>query len=140
MVLELRGDCKDWWDIPKGDSIVWDRKGKMPYQEGHLQYRTVLLDALGIGQEGLNRTSWKQPLEDPDLKDDLHQGAWRPEGTTAARGLGKRPLGMKRRTWNGLALKRAKEGYGPPDSPDIDFIYPAFHKPSSQDGRNDPNP
>ena len=39
---------------------------------------------------------------------------------------------MKRWNWNVLALKRAKEGYGPPNSPDIDLIYPAFHKPSSQ--------
>ena len=31
-------------------------------QEGHLQYRAVLFDALGIEQEGLNQTSWKQPL------------------------------------------------------------------------------
>ena len=46
---------------------------------------------------------------------------------------------MKRRNWNVLALKRAKEGYGPPDSPDIDLIYPAFHKPSRQEDRNDPN-
>ena len=48
-------------------------------------------------------------------------------------------MGKKRRNWNVLAPKRAKEGYGPPDSPDIDLIYPAFHKPSSQDDRNDPN-
>ena len=46
---------------------------------------------------------------------------------------------MKRWNWNVLALKRAKEGYAPPYSPDIDLIYPAFHKPSSQDARNDPN-
>ena len=46
---------------------------------------------------------------------------------------------MKRRNWNVLALKRAKEGYGPPDSPDIDLISPAFHKHSSQDDRNHPN-
>ena len=46
---------------------------------------------------------------------------------------------MKRRNWNVLALKRAKERYGPPDSPDIDLIYPAFHKPSSHDDGNDPN-
>ena len=59
--------------------------------------------------------------------------------TTAAPGLGKEPVGMKRRNWNVLALKRAKEGYGPPDSPGIDLIYPAFHRPSSQDDRNAPN-
>ena len=46
---------------------------------------------------------------------------------------------MKRRNWNVLALKRAEEGYAPPDSPNIDLIYPAFHRPSSQDDRNDPN-
>ena len=98
----------DWWDIPKGESIFSDGKGKMLSQEGHLQYRAVLFDALGIEQEGLNQTSWKQPLGDPDLKEVLHQGAWRPEGTTAAPGLSKRPVGMKRRNWNVLALKRAK--------------------------------
>ena len=108
-------------------------------QEGHLQYRGVLFDALGIQQERLNQSSWKQPLGDPDLKEVLRQGAWRPEGTTAAPGLGKRPVGMKGRNWNVLELKRAKEGYGPPDSPNIDLIYPAFHKPSSQDDRNGPN-
>ena len=108
-------------------------------QGGHLQYGAVRFDALDIEQEGLDQTSWKQPLGDPDLKEVLHQGTWRSEGTTAAPGLGKRPVGMKRRTWNVLALKRANEGYGPPDSPDIDLIYPAFHKPSSQDDRNDPN-
>ena len=129
----------EWWDIPKGESISWDGKGKMLSQEGHLQYQAVRFDALGIEQEGLNQTSWKQPLGDPDVKEVLHQGAWRPEGTTAAPGLGKTPVGMKRRNLNVLALKRAKEGYGPPDSPDIDLIYPAFHKPSSQDDGNDPN-
>ena len=46
---------------------------------------------------------------------------------------------MKRQNWNVLALKRAKEAYGLADSPDIDLIYPAFHKPSSQDDRNNPN-
>ena len=107
-------------------------------QEGHLQYPAVLFDALGIEQEGLNQTSWKQPLGDPDLKEVLHQVAWRPEGTTAAPGLGKRPVGMKRRNWNVLALERAKKGYGPPDSPDIDLIYPTFHKPSSEADRNNP--
>ena len=63
----------------------------------------------------------------------------RPQGTTAALVLGKRPVGMKRRNCNVQALKTAKEGYGPPGSPDIDLIYPAFHKPSSQDDQNDPN-
>ena len=46
---------------------------------------------------------------------------------------------MKRRNWNVLALERAKKGYGPPDLPDIDLIYPAVHRPSSQDNRNDSN-
>ena len=63
----------------------------------------------------------------------------RPQGTTAGPVLGKRPLGMKRRNWNVQALKTAKEGYDPPDSPNIDLIYPAFHNPSSQDDQNDPN-
>ena len=83
-----------WWDIPKGESIFWDGKGKMLSQEGHLQYRSVPFDALGIEQEGLNQTSWKQPLGDRDLKEVLCQRALRPEGTTAAPGLGKRPVGM----------------------------------------------
>ena len=47
----------DWWDIPKGEIIFWDGKGKMLSQEGHLQYRAVLFDALGIEQEGPNQTS-----------------------------------------------------------------------------------
>ena len=46
---------------------------------------------------------------------------------------------MKRQNWNVLALKRAKEGYGPPELPDIDLIYPAFHGPSSKTNRNDSN-
>ena len=129
----------DWCDILKGESIFWDGKGKMLSQEGHLQYRAVRFDALGSEQEGLKQTCWKQPSGDHDLKEVLHQGAWLPEGTTAAPGLGKRPVGMKRRNWNVLALKRAKEGCGPLNSPDIDLIYPAFHKSSSQDERNDPN-
>ena len=129
----------DRWDIPKGESILWDGKGKMLPQEGHLQYQPVRFDALGIEQEELNQTSWKQPLGDPDLREVLHLGACRPDGTTAALGLRKRPVGMKRRNWNVLALKRAKEGYGPPDLPDIDLIYPAFQKPSSHDNRNDSN-
>ena len=133
----LGGITVDWWDIPKGESIFWDGKGKLLSPEGHLQYRAVRFHAFGIEQEGLNQSSWKQPLGDPDRKEVLHQGARRPEGTTAAPGLGKRPVGMKRRNWNVLALKRTKEGYGPPDSPDIDLIYPAFHKPSSQDDRDD---
>ena len=87
----------DWWDIPKGESIFWDGKGKMLSQDGHLQYQAVLLDALGIEQEGLNQTSWKQLLGDPDLQEVLHQGGWRPEGTTAAPGISKRLVGMKRR-------------------------------------------
>ena len=109
-----------WWDISKGEGIFWDGKGKMLSQEAHLQYPTVHFNALGIEPEGLNQTSLKQPLGDPDLIEVLHQGAWRPEGTTAALGLGKRPVGMKRRNWNVLALKSTKEGYGPPDS----FTYP----------------
>ena len=129
----------DCLDIPKGESIFWVRKGEMLSQEGHLQYRAVRFDAPGIVQERLNQTSWKQTLGDPDLKEVLHQGAWRPQGTTAAPGLGKRPVGMKRQNLNVLALKRAKEGYGPPHSPNIDLIYPAFDKPSSQANKNDSN-
>ena len=106
---EIAVDCRD---IPKRESILWDRKGRMLSQEGHLQYRVVHFDALDIEQEGLNQTCWKQPFGYPDLKELLHQGAWRREGTTAAPGLGKRPVGMKRRNWNVLALRRAKEGYG----------------------------
>ena len=53
----LGGIAVDWWDIPKGESIFWDGKGKMLSQEGHLQYRAVRFDALGIEQEGLNQTS-----------------------------------------------------------------------------------
>ena len=63
----------------------------------------------------------------------------RPQGTTAAPVVGKRTVGMKRQNWYVQALKTAKEGYGPPDPPDIDLIYPAFHKPSSQDDQNDQN-
>ena len=73
-------------------------------EEGHLQYRAVPFEAFVIEQEKLNQTSWKQPLGDPDLKDVLHQEPWLPEDTTAAQGLGKRPVGMKRRNWNVLAL------------------------------------
>ena len=62
----------DWGDIPKGESIFWDQKGKMLSQEGYLQYRAVHSDALGIEQEGLNQSSWKQPLGDLDLKEVLH--------------------------------------------------------------------
>ena len=51
----------DWWDIPKRESIFCDEP-----QEGHLQYRAVLFGAVGIEQEG-----------DADLKEVLHQGAWR---------------------------------------------------------------
>ena len=51
----------EWRDIPKGDSIFWDGKGKMLSQEGHLQYRAVPFDALGIEQEGLKQTSWDSP-------------------------------------------------------------------------------
>ena len=129
----------DLWDIPKGESIFRDGKGKMLSQEGHLQYQAVRFDALGIEQDGLNKTSWKQPLGDPELKGVLDQGAWRPQGTTAAPGIRKRPACMKCQNWNVLAQKRAKEGYGPPDSPDIDWTSPAFHKPSSQDGRKNSN-
>ena len=139
MVLELRGDCSGLVGHTERGEYFWDGKGKMLSQEGHLQYRAIRFNALGIEQEGLSQTSWKQPLGDPDFKEVLHPGAWRPEGTTAAPGLGKRPAGMKRRNWNVLALKRAKEGYGPPDSPDIALIDPAFHKLSSQDDINDPN-
>ena len=46
---------------------------------------------------------------------------------------------MKRRNWNVLALKKSNEGYGPPDLPNIELIYPAFHEPGSQDNRNDLN-
>ena len=113
---EIAVDC---WGIPKGESILWDGKGKMLSQEGHLQYRAVLFHALGIEQGGLNQTSWKQPFGDPDFKEVLHQGAWRSEGTTAAPGLGKRPVGMKRRNWNVRALKRAIKGYGPLPRPTL---------------------
>ena len=65
----------DWWDIPKGEGMFWDGKHKMLSQEGHLQYRAVPFDALGIEQERLIPTSWKQPLGDPDLKGVLDQGA-----------------------------------------------------------------
>ena len=136
--LSLGVIAVEWWDIPKGESISSDGKGKMLSQEGHLQNRVVSFDAVGIEQEGLNQTSWKQPLGDPDLKKVPESVSLGPEGTTAIPGLGKRPMGLKRRNWNFLALKGAKEGYGPPDSPDVDLIYPAFHKPSSQDDRNDP--
>ena len=108
-------------------------------EEGHLQYRTVRFDALGIEQERSNQTSCKQPLGDRNLIEVLHQRAWRPQGTTAAPGFGRRPVGMKRRNENVLPLKRAKERYGPPYSLDIDLIHPAFHKPSSQDDKNDFN-
>ena len=64
----------DWWDIPKEESIFWDRKGKMLSQGGHLQYRAVHFDALGIEPERLNQNSCIQPLRDPDLKEVLHQG------------------------------------------------------------------
>ena len=108
----------DAWDIPKGESIFWDGKNKMLSQEGHLQYRYLVLS-----KEGLDQTSWKQPLGDPDSKEVLHQGVWRAEVTIAAPGLGKRPVGMKRRNWNVLALKRANEGYEPLTRPTlISFI------------------
>ena len=127
------------WDIPKRERNFGDGKGKMLSQEGHLQYRAVPFDALGIQQGGLNQTSCKLPLGDSDLKEVLDQGAWHLQGTTTAPGLSMRRVGMKRRNWSVLALKGAKEGYGPPDSPDIVLIYPAFHKHSSQDDRNDPH-
>ena len=130
MVSEFRGNRSGLVGHTEGESFFWDWKGKMLCQEGHLQYRIVRFGALRIEQEGLNQTSWKQPFGDPDLNEVLHQGAWRPEVTTAAAGLGKRPVGMKRRNWNVLGMKRAKEGYGPPDSPNIDLIYPAFQNPS----------
>ena len=87
----------DWWDIPRGESIFWAGMGKMFSQAGHLQYRAVRYSALGIEQEGLDQTSWKHRFGDPDLKEVLHQGALRPQGTTAAPGPGSRPVGMKSR-------------------------------------------
>ena len=98
----------DSWDIRRGERIFWDGKGKLLSQDGHLQYRAVLFKALGIEQGGLNQTSWKHLLGDSHLKEVHHQAAWRPEGTTAAAGLGKRPVGMKGQKWNVLALERAK--------------------------------
>ena len=97
--LNLGEIAVDWWDIPKGEGILWDGKGQMLSQESHLQYRAVLFDALGIEQQGLSQTGWKKPFGDPDPKMVLRQGAWRPEGATAALGLGKRPEGMMRRNW-----------------------------------------
>ena len=108
----------EWWVIPKAESIFSDRQGKMLSQEGHLQYGAVRFNALGIEQE------LKMALGDlTSGSQDLYQGAWHPHGTTATRGLGKRPVGMKRRNRNVLALKRAKEWDGPPDSPYIELIF-----------------
>ena len=46
---------------------------------------------------------------------------------------------MQRRNRNVLALKRAKEGYGTSDSPDVDLIDAAFHEGSSKHNRNEPD-
>ena len=102
-----------------------------------MQYRGVLFDG-GIEQEGLNQTSRKQPSGDPNVKEVLHQGAWCPQCTTAPPQLGKRPVGVKHWNWNVLALKRAKEGEAPPDSPDIDWVYPVFYRPSPQETKMTP--
>ena len=50
----------DLWDILRGESIFWNKKGNLLSQEGHLRYWPVLFDALGIEQVGLNQTSWKK--------------------------------------------------------------------------------
>ena len=46
---------------------------------------------------------------------------------------------MQRWNRNVLALMRARQGYRPPDSPDVDLIYRSFLKPSSHDDKNDLN-
>ena len=75
--MSVRGIAGVRGDIPIGKSNFWDGQGKILLQDGHLQYEAVAFDALGIEQEGLNQTSWEQPLAGSDLKPVLHQGAWR---------------------------------------------------------------